>query len=197
MPQRTATILLLSACAAIFVSAEPPVNNYLPPQQQQQPSSQYGAPSGFGSSGSGFQKPSSQYGAPSNSYVAPSNSYIPPQQSNNNNNYQPSASYGAPSVTSAVFKPSPSYGAPSAQQGYSGSGSGGYGNGGYENNEPARYNFEYNVQDYQSGNDFGHMESRDGDRTTGRYYVLLPDGRKQVSFFFKFQKKFILFPKSI
>lgn len=24
------------------------------------------------------------------------------------------------------------------------------------------------------------MESRDGDRTVGRYYVLLPDGRKQI-----------------
>lgn len=36
------------------------------------------------------------------------------------------------------------------------------------------------MNDYASGNDFGHMESRDGDKTVGRYYVLLPDGRKQV-----------------
>jgi hypothetical protein len=28
-------------------------------------------------------------------------------------------------------------------------------------------------------NDFGHSESRDGDRTDGQYYVLLPDGRVQ------------------
>ncbi|KAG4073930.1 hypothetical protein HA402_014135 [Bradysia odoriphaga] len=118
---------------------------------QAAPSNQYGAPS-FGSSGSGYQ---------SQQYNAPSNSYIPPQQ----NNYSPSASYNAPS-----FAPQSSYGAPAADSGY----------GGYGNNEPARYNFEYNVQDYQSGNDFGHMESRDGDRTTGRYYVLLPDGRKQI-----------------
>lgn len=32
------------------------------------------------------------------------------------------------------------------------------------------------------------MEQRDGDRTVGKYYVLLPDGRKQVSFLMeKFQ----------
>lgn len=46
--------------------------------------------------------------------------------------------------------------------------------------EPAKYSFEYQVLDYPSGNDFGHMESRDGDKTVGRYYVLLPDGRKQI-----------------
>lgn len=163
-----------------MVSAEPPVSNYLPPQQQQQPSSQFGTPSGFGS----FQKPSSQYGAPpSNSYIPPSNSYAPPQQQASNNYQQPSSSYVGPSSGGSFGKPQSTYGAPSASQGYSGGngGNGGY-NGGYENNEPARYNFEYNVQDYQSGNDFGHMETRDGDKTTGRYYVLLPDGRKQVHF---------------
>lgn len=151
------TIALMTLACATLVYAEPPASNYLPPQSA--PSSQYGAPS-FGSSGSGYQRQQSQQ------YNAPSNSYIPPQQ----NNYSPSASYSAPSYSA---QPSSSYGAPSGQ------GNGGYG--GYGNSEPARYNFEYNVQDYQSGNDFGHMESRDGDRTTGRYYVLLPDGRKQVS----------------
>ena len=30
------------------------------------------------------------------------------------------------------------------------------------------------------GNDFGHMESRDGDNTQGIYTVPLPDGRKQI-----------------
>lgn len=48
--------------------------------------------------------------------------------------------------------------------------------------EPANYSFEYMVKDDESGNDFGHRESRMGDRAEGRYYVLLPDGRKQVSF---------------
>lgn len=97
------------------------------------------------------EPPASNYLPPSEQYVQ--RQYIPPQA-------QPS-SYN-----------------PYAEKLTAGN-NGGYG--GYENSEPARYNFEYNVQDYQSGNDFGHKESRDGDLTTGRYYVLLPDGRKQVS----------------
>lgn len=36
------------------------------------------------------------------------------------------------------------------------------------------------VKDEPSGNDFGHKESRQGDFTTGTYYVVLPDGRKQI-----------------
>lgn len=145
-----------------------PSSNYGAPsfnQQPQRPSSQYGAPSGPSA-------PSQQYGAPS--YDAPS---------------APSQQYGAPSNSYQQQSPVPSY--PSAaplqtsygppSSGYADTGSNGYSNGGYENaGEPAKYNFEYAVQDYQSGNDFGHMESRDGDKTVGRYYVLLPDGRKQV-----------------
>lgn len=46
--------------------------------------------------------------------------------------------------------------------------------------EPASYQFEYMVKDEESGNDFGHMESREGDVAQGKYYVLLPDGRKQT-----------------
>ncbi|XP_066976783.1 pro-resilin-like [Macrobrachium rosenbergii] len=44
---------------------------------------------------------------------------------------------------------------------------------------PARYDFEYEVKDRPSGNDFGHQESRRGDNTDGSYSVLLPDGRFQ------------------
>ncbi|XP_066976786.1 pro-resilin-like [Macrobrachium rosenbergii] len=44
---------------------------------------------------------------------------------------------------------------------------------------PARYDFEYEVKDRPSGNDFGHQESRRGDNTDGSYSVLLPDGRLQ------------------
>ncbi|XP_042886243.1 pro-resilin-like [Penaeus japonicus] len=44
---------------------------------------------------------------------------------------------------------------------------------------PAKYDFNYAVNDPPSGNDFGHQESRDGDYTEGSYYVLLPDGRLQ------------------
>jgi hypothetical protein len=46
--------------------------------------------------------------------------------------------------------------------------------------EPANYNFEYHVQDGPSGNDFGDQESRQGDVAQGKYFVLLPDGRRQV-----------------
>nr|XP_027225886.1 pro-resilin-like [Penaeus vannamei]XP_027225887.1 pro-resilin-like [Penaeus vannamei] len=44
---------------------------------------------------------------------------------------------------------------------------------------PAKYDFNYAVNDQPSGNDFGHQEARDGDHTQGSYYVLLPDGRLQ------------------
>ncbi|XP_076059563.1 pro-resilin-like [Oratosquilla oratoria] len=44
---------------------------------------------------------------------------------------------------------------------------------------PAKYDFDWAVNDAASGNDFGHQESRDGDFTQGSYYVLLPDGRLQ------------------
>ncbi|XP_042893367.1 pro-resilin-like [Penaeus japonicus] len=44
---------------------------------------------------------------------------------------------------------------------------------------PAKYDFNYAVNDPPSGNDFGHQESRDSDYTEGSYYVLLPDGRLQ------------------
>ncbi|XP_033215262.1 uncharacterized protein LOC117171766 [Belonocnema kinseyi] len=44
---------------------------------------------------------------------------------------------------------------------------------------PAKYDFEYSVND-EYGNDFGHKERRSGDTTEGVYTVLLPDGRKQT-----------------
>ena len=45
--------------------------------------------------------------------------------------------------------------------------------------KPARYQYVYKVKD-PDGNDFGHTESRDGDRTWGRYFVQLPDGREKT-----------------
>lgn len=36
------------------------------------------------------------------------------------------------------------------------------------------------MNDQESGTSFGHSEQRDGDKTTGEYNVVLPDGRKQV-----------------
>ncbi|RZB40674.1 cuticle protein [Asbolus verrucosus] len=109
--------------------------------------------------------PSSQYGAP--------RPFSPP-----------STQYGTPAQTAAFLKPSAQYGAPRPGGNYlapSQAGSGGYGrNGGYDDqSEPANYNFEYHVQD-NYGNDFGHEEARQGDVAQGKYYVLLPDGRRQV-----------------
>ncbi|XP_042227194.1 pro-resilin-like [Homarus americanus] len=49
-----------------------------------------------------------------------------------------------------------------------------------EEHEPAKYDFEWSVEDEESGNDFGHQESRDGDHTQGSYYAHLPDGRLQT-----------------
>ena len=44
---------------------------------------------------------------------------------------------------------------------------------------PAQYNYNWAVKDDYSGNDFGQQEERNGDLTTGSYYVQLPDGRRQ------------------
>ena len=44
---------------------------------------------------------------------------------------------------------------------------------------PASYSFSWGVKDDYSKNDFGQDETRAGDKTTGSYYVLLPDGRRQ------------------
>ncbi|KAJ2939097.1 hypothetical protein O0L34_g10286 [Tuta absoluta] len=43
----------------------------------------------------------------------------------------------------------------------------------------SNYEFGYRVKDYHSGNDFGHHEAKEGEKTKGQYHVLLPDGRMQ------------------
>ncbi|XP_052742938.1 pro-resilin-like [Bicyclus anynana] len=175
-------------------------NQYIPPRssptsQYQAPSSQYQAPSSkYQSPSSLYQAPSSQYQARSSFNQASSSLYQAPA-----NQYQsPSSQYGLPSQ--AQRSASGSYTAPSQEYGLPGLGRGGNqavfgGNDlsqsrqylppgrGYDdgsNGEPANYSFEYMVQDDYSGNDFGHRESRQGDRAEGVYYVLLPDGRKQT-----------------
>jgi hypothetical protein len=42
-----------------------------------------------------------------------------------------------------------------------------------------QYNFEYAVSDSYSNN-FGHVEGRDGYKTSGSYRVALPDSRTQI-----------------
>ena len=49
---------------------------------------------------------------------------------------------------------------------------------GINHNGPESYGFFYDVK--EGGNDFGHQETRIGDRTTGEYRTLLPDGRVQI-----------------
>ncbi|KAF5302965.1 hypothetical protein FQA39_LY10143 [Lamprigera yunnana] len=116
------------------------------------------------------------------SYLPPSNQYGAPT---------PGVSYGAPgfgSHTAAIIKPNNQYGVPSSHYGTPDGGyQGGYNQGGYNGHnkhddgpsEPANYNFEYHVQD-NYGNDFGHEEARQGDVAQGKYFVLLPDGRRQI-----------------
>ena len=51
---------------------------------------------------------------------------------------------------------------------------------GYQQQQPARYNFEWSVLDHYFGNDYGQNEERYDQNTHGSYYVLLPDGRTQT-----------------
>lgn len=44
---------------------------------------------------------------------------------------------------------------------------------------PAQYQYRWAVKDAYSGNDFGQEENRADLRTTGSYFVALPDGRLQ------------------
>jgi hypothetical protein len=59
--------------------------------------------------------------------------------------------------------------------------------GGSVADKDAKYEFMYRVQDEgkftdlkSEPSDFGHSEAREGDRTWGRYFVKLPDGRVQT-----------------
>ena len=45
---------------------------------------------------------------------------------------------------------------------------------------PASYTYDWAVKDDYSNNNYGQTESRNGDKTTRSYYVLLPDGRTQT-----------------
>jgi len=43
----------------------------------------------------------------------------------------------------------------------------------------AYYKYDWGLKD-DYFNDFGQHEAREGDKTTGSYWVVLPDGRKQI-----------------
>ncbi|XP_072753651.1 uncharacterized protein [Anoplolepis gracilipes] len=57
---------------------------------------------------------------------------------------------------------------------------GGYGYGGRDSERPKQYNFQYEVNDPPSGNDYSQRESSDGNVVRGEYRVLLPDSRTQI-----------------
>ena len=44
---------------------------------------------------------------------------------------------------------------------------------------PPKYEYEWQVNDNYSKNNYGQTEERDGSNTVGSYFVLLPDGRTQ------------------
>ncbi|XP_011567470.3 pro-resilin isoform X1 [Plutella xylostella] len=128
----------------------------------------------------------------------PSNSYLPPSPN------QRSAGYtngGYPSPNSAAAGPAglpQVLAARSNQNGFArngqGFGSQGAPSQGYDQNagafarnaleqqnqEPANYNFEYMVSDYDQGTEFGHHEERENESARGEYSVVLPDGRRQT-----------------
>ena len=43
----------------------------------------------------------------------------------------------------------------------------------------AAYQYQWEVSDPEGNNFYGHGERRDGAFTSGSYFVLLPDGRRQ------------------
>ncbi|KAL4715377.1 hypothetical protein ACJJTC_015148 [Scirpophaga incertulas] len=102
-------------------------------------------------------------GTPSSSYLSPSSGKLRNSNIQNSGNVPPS-SYGTPD--------------------FGGSNGGSFGRSsdfsGEDSDEPAKYEFSYDVDDTQTGTKFHHSEQRDGDVTTGEYDVELPDGRKQV-----------------
>ena len=44
---------------------------------------------------------------------------------------------------------------------------------------PPKYEYEWQVADSYSNNNYGQKEARDGANTIGSYFVKLPDGRTQ------------------
>ncbi|XP_045508040.1 pro-resilin-like [Colias croceus] len=150
-------------------------------------STQYGAPS-TSFKASSYQKSLSEtYGAPnerslSTEYGAPSglntNAFVSSYESARSS---PSTKYGPPAAAREAM-PSDQYGVPELNSLLSSQGYSAARNAIDEllNQEPASYDFGYKVNDLESGSDFGHTETRQDNRAEGSYFVVLPDGSKQV-----------------
>nr|XP_027233377.1 proteoglycan 4-like [Penaeus vannamei] len=191
---------LLAACM------KPPLSQPAPPTfcEAPAPTSVYGAPSEPAPAPTSLYEapaPTSVYEAPSESAPAPTNVYEAPAPTNL---YEPPSeptptslyeapSEPAPAPTSLYEAPAKSapaptnlYEAPSKPSGL------------YEvppsANAPVPsvakpmkgmpYNFQWGVEDADSGNVFAHHEDSDGSSTRGQYRVNLPDGRVQVVTFY-------------
>ncbi|CAG4980486.1 unnamed protein product [Colias eurytheme] len=151
-------------------------------------STQYGAPSTNFRASSYQKSPSDTYGAPnerslSSEYAAPSgglnaNAFVSSDVYESARS-SPSDKYGPPAREAM---PSDQYGVPElnsilSSQGYN------YARNALDellNQEPASYDFGYKVNDLESGSDFGHTETRQDNKAEGSYFVVLPDGSKQV-----------------
>ncbi|XP_045603486.2 pro-resilin-like [Procambarus clarkii] len=94
---------------------------------------------------------------------------------------RPEGGYGGPGSGGQVVS-GLGVGGPGIQARYVPATSGGQG--GQYGAAPAKYNFQWDVNDQPSGNFYGHGEQRDGDNTQGSYYVQLPDSRQlKVEYF--------------
>ncbi|XP_055597171.1 pro-resilin [Uranotaenia lowii] len=101
--------------------------------------------------------------------LAQNNQYLPPDKGYDYD--KPKQPFPSATQPTQVRPPAPSYGPPAA----------GGGPGADHVHEPGMpFDFTYNVNDIQSGNDYSHNAVSDGDVTRGEYRVQLPDGRTQV-----------------
>ncbi|GLG96038.1 Uncharacterized protein GBIM_02871 [Gryllus bimaculatus] len=166
-----------------------PSQQYGAPARSSAPSTQYGAPARIAAPAPArFSAPSEQYGAPAR-FSAPSSQFGAPAAarfssgpSRNNGFGAPSTQYGAPAAERfSAPAPAPVYGAPNAASSYSAAAARApsrLSNGPAP--EPANYEFQYAVEDYESGANFGHQEDRQDESAQGEYRVVLPDGRTQI-----------------
>ncbi|KPJ01177.1 Pro-resilin [Papilio xuthus] len=116
---------------------------------------------------------SQEYGQPARSIGTKTKAHVSSYSTINS----PTQQYGVPESRNSM--PSNQYGVPIdgvSDQGYQ------YARNALDllNQEPANYEFAYKVDDYESGSDFGHVETRQEDKAEGSYFVVLPDGTKQV-----------------
>ncbi|XP_047509434.1 pro-resilin-like [Pieris napi] len=162
------------------------------------PSSQYGSPNGFdgqSSFGSGSNRPQTSYGTPNqgNNQFGGRNAQRPDAAYGTPaSGFQPSGDFGSDGYSGSSSRPgsrgrqpqrgspSSSYGTPDFGNNLDGSSQNYRGSGVDGSNEPAKYQFSYEVDDAETGTKFGHSEQRDGDVAIGEYNVVLPDGRKQI-----------------